>query len=224
MLIVVIFTSLPQPPSISTEYTVAKVCEGSSLSVLHPSTGERRQVSGNCDLQNGESVKNLSSAPALFVTLAGSTVTMRSDTLVRLAGSGGTVKITLLSGEIYAEVPLEPLKVVTEEAVVVVKGTKFGVKRQDAVTTVTVVQGEVICLGQGGQVNIPEGFQTIATNEGLGELLPVDALSMTTWVSGIEQPVQASPTQPVAAPVQPKPDTTAAPPPELPVDQPHKKK
>jgi ferredoxin len=51
VLIAVILLYLPEPPVTSTEYTVAKVREGSSLSVLHPSTGERRQVSGNCDLQ-----------------------------------------------------------------------------------------------------------------------------------------------------------------------------
>jgi anti-sigma factor RsiW len=221
LLIATILISLPKPPVRSTEFTVAKMQEGSSLSVARGSRGNRVEISGNSELLNGESVKNLSSAPASFVTLAGSVVTMRSDTSVQLAGSGGTVRITLLSGEIYAEVPLEPLKIVTDEAVVVVKGTKFSVKRQDAVTTVTVVEGEVICLGQGEQVNVAEGFQTIATNEGLSDLAPVNTVSITNWVSGAEQPVQPLTAQPTVAPAQPKPDSTVTPPPEPPVDQPH---
>lgn len=223
VLIAVILNSLPQPPAKSTAYTVAKVQEGSSLSVVRGSKGELVEVAGNHELLNGESVRNLSSAPASFVTLADSTVTMRPDTAVQLTGSGGTVRITLAFGEIYAEVPLEPLKIVTAEAVVIVKGTKFSVKRQDAVTTVAVVEGEVVCLGQGEQMNVAEGFQTVATNEGLSELAPVDIALLTDWVGGAEQSTigRIPPTQPVIAPTQPEPAPTAPTIPDQPVDQPH---
>jgi len=222
VLVAVILASLPRPPVPSTNYTVAKVQEGSALSVVRGTTAESSELGGDRELLNGESVKNVSASPASFITLAGSRVTLKPGTSVQLAGSGGTVKITLLSGEVYAEVLHEPLKIVTDEAVVVVKGTKFSVKREGEATTVTVAEGEVICLAPNNVVTITQGFQIVVTGEGLSGPASVDIASVADWIGGAQQPTKPASVQPVVAPTQPEPGSSAPPVPEPPVDQPHK--
>lgn len=123
----------------------------------------------------------------------GSMVKLNSKTKIRVRYSGRERLVTLLAGELLADVakdPERPFRVAVGAARVEAIGTRFNVYRKASGTVVTVVEGIVgvqggrtSALSEGAGLKVPAGAQVTVQHTGeVTAPVGVDTRRMTVWL------------------------------------------
>jgi len=125
-----------------------------------------------------------------IVLADGTAVDMNTATVLRVAMSGFTRKVTLERGEALFEVAhgaLRPFEVYAGNATLRDIGTSFNVARENDKTIVAVLEGEVqIRLDNptSAAATLRGGEQLAYSARGLSEISPLDAATATAWRDG----------------------------------------
>lgn len=120
----------------------------------------------------------------------GTAVDMNTATMLRVAMSGFTRKVTLERGEALFDVAhgtLRPFEVRAGNATLRDIGTSFNVAHENGATTIAVLQGEIqVRLDDAASVaaTLRGGEQIACSARGLSEISPLDAATATAWRDG----------------------------------------
>ncbi len=123
--------------------------------------------------------------PGLVAFPDGATLAMNTGTEVELAGFD-PIAILLRQGEVYCTVPKGEGKVRwivrTRDVEVRVTGTAFAVADAESRTEVSVVEGEVICANDRGEVAVGAGLKSSADRASApSAAVPFDVKSLCPW-------------------------------------------
>lgn len=117
----------------------------------------------------------------------GSAVDLNTDSRIRVRMTEGLRKVTLVQGEVLLHVARDarPFEVHAGEGVLRDIGTTFNVVRDDARTSVAVLDGEVqIDLESAAVVNLRGGQKVDYAERDLSAVSRVDPAEVTAWLNG----------------------------------------
>ena len=188
------------PTSTSSTLTIFSITEGTVL-VMKAGTDDWTEARAEMPLEVGDVIKTGDDSGAEITFFDGSTIELEAGTQIEITSldtspDTGTKTITLLQtlGTTINRVtklldPASSYDVETPTGVAAVRGSVLVVRiLDDGTVLITNVEGHIYFIGQGEEVQIPEGAQVIATNE-TAELVEVSLAVDDSVITDEDTPV-----------------------------------